>query len=162
MADYQKCVICLAPHTSNWDFVIAKLFYGAIGRHSEFLMKREWFFWPLGYVLRLMGGIPVSRGKRGAMVQSIAQRARESVSFHLAITPEATRKANANWKQGFYYIALEAKLPVVLYAMDYSRKTVYGIHAFNPTGNVEREMNLLKRYYETFKEGARHPEQFAI
>ena len=162
MEDYPKCILCLAPHTSNWDFVIAKLFYGAIGRHSDFLMKREWFFWPLKYVLRAMGGIPVNRDRRSSLVDKIVHTARDSKTFHLAITPEATRKANSEWKHGFYYIALDAGLPVVLYAIDYSRKTIYGIHAFYPTGNVHREMNLLKRYYESFKNGARHPAQFAI
>ena len=62
--DYDKCIICAAPHTTNWDLIIGKLFIGAIGRESGFLMKKDWFFFPLGYLFRWMGGIPVDRSKR--------------------------------------------------------------------------------------------------
>ena len=36
-----KCIICVAPHTSNWDFIIAELYYHSIGRTAGFLMKKE-------------------------------------------------------------------------------------------------------------------------
>ena len=61
--DYPKCIICVAPHTSNWDFILGKLAYGAVGRKAGFLMKSSWFFFPLGCIFRAIGGIPVSRGK---------------------------------------------------------------------------------------------------
>ena len=57
--DYDKCVITAAPHTSNWDLFIGKLFYGAIGRKTYFMMKKEWFFFPLGLIFKAVGGIPV-------------------------------------------------------------------------------------------------------
>ena len=57
--DYPKCVICVAPHTSNWDFFIGKLAYLSIGRYAGFMMKKEWFFPPLGSLLKSMGGVPV-------------------------------------------------------------------------------------------------------
>ena len=62
--DYDKCVICAAPHTSNWDLFIGKLFYGAIGRKTSFMMKKEWFFFPLGLIFKAVGGIPVNRGRK--------------------------------------------------------------------------------------------------
>ena len=92
--DYDKYIVCAAPHTSNWDLFIGKLFYGAIGRDSGFLMKKDWFFWPLGPIFRWMGGIPVERSKRTSLVDQIIQIAKERKTFHLAITPEGTRKAN--------------------------------------------------------------------
>ena len=55
--DYPKCVICVAPHTSNWDFFIGKLAYLSIGRYAGFMMKKEWFFPPLGSLLKSMGGV---------------------------------------------------------------------------------------------------------
>ena len=45
--NYDKCVICAAPHTTNFDLFIGKLFYGALGRKTSFMMKKEWFFFPL-------------------------------------------------------------------------------------------------------------------
>ena len=41
--DFKKCIICAAPHTTNWDLFIGKLFITAIGRESGFLMKRNGF-----------------------------------------------------------------------------------------------------------------------
>ena len=61
--DYDKYIICAAPHTTNWDLFIGKLFMGAIGRETGFMMKRDWFFWPLGPIFRWMGGIPVDRSE---------------------------------------------------------------------------------------------------
>lgn len=62
--DYPKCIICVAPHTSNWDFIVGKLAYASLGRKAGFLMKQSWFFWPLGCLWRAIGGVPVPRGKQ--------------------------------------------------------------------------------------------------
>ena len=160
--DFPKCILCVAPHTSNWDFLIAQLFYGAIGRRSGFLMKKEWFFFPLKYFWKSIGGIPVDRSKRTSLVEQTVAKIRESTTFHLAITPEGTRKRNENWKNGFYYIAVGAGIPIVLYAIDYKRKLIVGEHAFLPTGAAEQEIKFIKRYYEQFKDGAKHPDRFSV
>ena len=68
-----KCIICVAPHTSNWDFILGELYYGAIGRKASFLMKKEWFFWPLGYFFRWLGGFPVYRIKKTSMTDMLAE-----------------------------------------------------------------------------------------
>ena len=74
LPDYSKCVICVAPHTSNWDFILGKLAYGSIGRKAGFLMKKEWFFFPLGYLFRAMGGIPVDRKSSSSLTDQLADR----------------------------------------------------------------------------------------
>ena len=106
-----KFIICLAPHTTNWDFVMGQLYIGARGMKSNFLMTKEWFFWPLGPVFRSLGGIPVYRQKHTSMTDSMAETARKAKEFHLCITPEGTRSPNPDWKKGFYFIALKAELP---------------------------------------------------
>lgn len=73
----QKYIICLAPHTSNWDFVIGQLYMRAEGMKNNFLMKKEWFFWPLGPIFKAMGGIPVWRSKHTSMTDNLAQTAIE-------------------------------------------------------------------------------------
>ena len=75
--DVPKCVICVAPHTSNWDFIVGKLFYTSIGRNASFLIKKEWFFFPLGLIFKAVGGIPVNRGRKSSLVgfYYIAQKA---------------------------------------------------------------------------------------
>ena len=86
--NYDKCVICAAPHTTNLDLFIGKLFYGAIGRKTSFMMKKEWFFFPLGLIFRAVGGIPVDRKRKTSLVDQMAQQFANSKKFHLAITPE--------------------------------------------------------------------------
>ena len=156
--NYDKCVICAAPHTSNWDLFIGKLFYGAIGRKTSFMMKKEWFFPPLGALFRSMGGVPVSRDRRTDMVSQLVGIFKSRKRFSIAITPEATRKPNADWKKGFYYIAQGAGVPIVLAYIDYKEKRVGIERTFTPTGDVEADMRAIKSYYKDFH--ARKPENF--
>lgn len=155
-----KYIIALAPHTSNWDFIIGNLYSRAIGFKCNFLMKKEWFFWPLGYFMKALGGIPVYREKHTKSTERIAQQAIESDVFRLCITPEGTRKANPNWKKGFYYIALSANIPILLYGLDFDKKMIVCNKTFIPTGNVEKDMQEIKEYFKCFK--GKHPNRFAI
>lgn len=158
--DYDKCIICAAPHTTNWDLFIGKLFIAAVGRDSGFMMKKEWFFFPLGGIFRWMGGIPVYRGKRNSMVEQLTERIKSSKRFHLAITPEGTRSANPNWKKGFYYIALGANIPIVLIGIDYEKKCITAGKYIIPSGDLEKDMREIKLYFKEFK--GKHPEKFDI
>lgn len=157
---YRKCVICAAPHTSNWDLVIGELFYCALGKKASFLMKREWFFFPLGYLFRAIGGIPVDRKRKTSLVEQMAQRFAESRDFHLAITPEGTRKPNREWKRGFYYIAQKAQVPIVLIGIDYPSRTITATRTFTPSDDVERDMNEIKQYFSNFR--GKNPENFVL
>ena len=156
----EKCILCVAPHTSNWDFFIGKTYYTALGRTSNFLMKKEWFFWPLGPLFRRMGGIPVERSRHTSMTDQLAQRAMESARFSLAVTPEGTRSRNAEWKRGFYYIALKAQLPILLYGLDFGTKTIVCKRTLVPSGNVDADMRVIADYFSHFK--GKHPENFAL
>ena len=158
--DYDKYIICAAPHTTNWDLFIGKLFYGAIGRETGFMMKKDWFFWPLGPIFRWMGGIAVDRGKRTSLVDQVIKIAKESKTFHLAITPEGTRKANPNWKKGFYHIAMGAGIPILLVGIDYSKKTITIGKEIRPSGDIDKDMREIKLFYKDFK--GKHPENFTI
>lgn len=155
-----KCIICVAPHTSNWDFVIGKAYYSALGLQSNFLMKKEWFFWPVGILMRRLGGIPVYRNHRLHTTDIIAGHARKADVFRLCITPEGTRKANAEWKRGFYYIALKARIPILLYGLDYGQRRIVCNKTIYPDGDVERQMDEIKEYFKGFT--ARHPRKFIV
>ncbi|MBQ8158591.1 MAG: 1-acyl-sn-glycerol-3-phosphate acyltransferase [Prevotella sp.] len=155
-----KYIICLAPHTSNWDFIIGQLYNSAEGLGSNFMMKKEWFFWPLGILFRRMGGIPVYRQKHTRMTDAMAQTARESERFHLCITPEGTRKRVEEWKKGFYFIAQGAQIPILLYGVDYERKLIQCTKTIIPSGDVEADMREIKLYFKDFK--GKRPENFTI
>ena len=158
--EHDKCVICAAPHTTNWDLFIGKLFYGVMGRKACFMMKKEWFFFPLNLLFRHMGGIPVDRSRRTSLVEQMAERFRLSQYFHLAITPEGTRKPNPDWKRGFYFIALKAQVPIVLVGIDYPSKTISVTQSIIPTGDVEQDMVKIKDYFRHFR--GKHPENFRL
>ena len=136
----EKFIICLAPHTSNWDFILGLLYARAEGLKSNFLMKKEWFFWPLGPIFRKMGGIPVWRSKHSSMTENLANTAREADHFVLCITPEG--------------------IPILLYGVDYERKLIQCTMSLIPTGDIEKEMHDIKLYFKDFK--GKKPELFTI
>lgn len=154
----RKCIICLAPHTSNWDFVIGQLYMRAERMKINFMMKKEWFFFPLGAIFKRMGGIPVWRSKHTSMTDNIAEQAIKANDFLLCITPEGTRSPNPEWKRGFYYIALKAGIPILLYAADYSHKLIQCDKVITPTGDIDQDIRKIKQYYKNFK--GKHPEKF--
>ena len=155
-----KYIICLAPHTSNWDFLMGQLYARAENMKTNFLMKKEWFFWPLGLLFKHLGGIPVYRSKHTSMTDTLAQTAKQTPLFKLCVTPEGTRSLNPEWKKGFYYIALKAGIPILLYALDYERREIRCTHSITPTGNFDADMRSIKLYFKDVK--GKHPELFSI
>lgn len=155
-----KYMLCLAPHTSNWDFVIGRLYSRAENRDISYLMKKEWFFWPLGPIFRATGGIPVDRKKNCSMTKTMSELAMRSEKFHLCITPEGTRKPTRHWKRGFYYIAMEANLPILLYALDFKNRTIRNTKTFYPTGDYDKDIKEIKEYYRGIQ--GKRPENFLI
>lgn len=158
--NHPKAIICVAPHTSNWDFVIGKLAYTSTGRRSGFLMKESWFFFPLGCIFRAMGGVAVPRKKGSELTDSIATKFHESEKMVLAITPEGTRKQNPKWRKGFLYIAVKANIPIQLAYIDYKEKEIGIVTEFKPTGDIEADLHIIKEYYKNFN--AKYPEKFCI
>lgn len=146
-----KCIICVAPHTSNWDFIIGELYYASLGRKAGFLMKKEWFFWPLGALFRHLGGIPVVRNKKTSLTEQLAEIAKGSTYFNLAVTPEGTRKRVTTWKRGFYYIALKAGLPIQLYALDGANKQIVCTREIIPSGDVDNDFREIMDYYRPYE-----------
>jgi len=155
-----KSVICVAPHTSNWDFIIGKLFYWALGRKTCFLMKKEWFFFPLGGIMRAMGGVPVDRSKRTSVTLQMINEFNNREKFHLAITPEGTRSLNKRWKLGFYHIAIGAKVPIQLAVIDYKNKEMGIKEVFYPTGNEKEDLKYIYDFYRN--SNPKNPKNFAV
>lgn len=159
--DYPKAIICVAPHTSNWDFIIGKLAYASVKRKAGFLMKGSWFFFPIGLIFRAMGGVPVPRknGKH-SLVSTLVKRYKEADKLVLAITPEGTRSLTTTWHTGFLHIAQEADIPILLGAIDFKDKHVVIERTFIPTGNIDSDMMAIKNYYRNFN--GKYPEKFSV
>lgn len=156
--DVPKCVVCVAPHTSNWDFILGKLFYTALGRNASFLIKKDWFFFPFNLLFDWMGGVPVDRRKRTSVTDQMVAEFERRERFQLAVTPEATRKKAKEWKKGFYYIAEKAHVPILVAYFDYKKKEVGLKDIFYPTGNSDKDIRTIREYYRGVT--ACHPENF--
>lgn len=155
-----KCVICVAPHTSNWDLLLGLTVYKALGRKASFLIKREWFTFPMNLIFNALGGIPVDRSKKTSLTEQMTELYAKRDNFQLAITPEATRKLNTEWKKGFYFIALAAKVPIVVAALDYKKKEADFKKVLMPTGDADADINEIKSYYKDVT--AKHPRYFSL
>lgn len=145
--DYPKCIICVAPHTSNWDFILGKLAYASVRRKTGFLMKETWFFPPLGWIFKSIGGIPVPRKRGSSLTSVIVDKFNQAEHMHLAVTPEGTRSRVSQWRHGFLHIAREANIPIVLGVLDAATKTMKVETTFTPTEDVEADMLAIKKYY---------------
>ena len=157
---YKKCIIVGAPHTSAWDFVWAWIYYTSIGGKMSFLIKKEFFFWPLGFFIRRMGGIPIDRSKGANVIRQSVKLFEERESLQLAITPEGTRKRTKNWKAGFHAIARQAKVPVFLSSFDWGQKFMTPGDEFQISDDYREDIKRIKDYYREKGIRGKHPEQF--
>ncbi|MEA4919078.1 1-acyl-sn-glycerol-3-phosphate acyltransferase [Proteiniphilum sp.] len=155
-----KCVIAVAPHTSNWDFLIAKLAYASIGRTANFLIKAEWFIFPFNLFFKSIGGIPVTREKNSSLTDTLAVEFDRRDQMQLAITPEGTRKPVKEWKKGFYYIAFKAGIPILLVGLDYGKKEAISLGVIHPSGDFEKDIEEIKSRYRNIQ--AKKPENFLL
>ena len=156
----QKSIICVAPHTSNWDFPIGKLSYIALGREASFLMKKSWFFFPMGYFFKALGGVAVDRSKKNSVTDLMAEEFENRSRFHLAITPEGTRSLVDKWKMGFYHIAVKANVPIQIAYIDYKKKEMGILDVFYPTGDEKADLDKIQHYYKDIV--ACFPEKFNL
>jgi len=156
----EKCIVCVAPHTSNWDFIIGELICQSLNEKAGFLIKKSWTVFPFSLVFKPLGAIPVDRSKKTSVTEQVIAKFNESKKLIIAVTPEGTRKKNAEWKKGFYYIAQGANVPIVLASIDYSKKLVEINKVFNPTGDMESDMKEIQSYYKGVT--AKKPENFAM
>ena len=158
--DLTKAIFLIAPHTSNWDFYMGRLYCWIHRIPIRLLIKKEAFKWPLGGLLKKAGGIPVDRSRASSKVMQVANMFKEYDPMFLGITPEGTRKLNKKWKMGFYHIAVQANVPILLSYIDYEKKTAGVAPPFYPTGDVEKDLKEIEDFYRGRK--GKYPEQFNL
>ncbi len=147
----KKFVMIGAPHTSNWDFPLALLTFWTLEQKIYWVAKMEMFWGPLHYLFVYLGGIPVDRSAANGFIQQIADRFDQADEMILAIAPEGTRSKTDYWKSGFYHIAVAAKVPICLAFVDYSRKTLGFSKVLYPTGDIDKDMDMVAEFYKDFK-----------
>ena len=156
-----KAVLIVAPHTSNWDGFYGLLFCFVKRLPIKFAIKKEALFFPLGFLLRRLGAIPIDRKRKGkkeeGMVQVMSALFQAQSSLMLVIAPEGTRGQVKRWKQGFYRVAQQAEVPIVLGFIDYGRKRLGFGPVFYPTGAIEKDLKEIQAFYKD-KQG-KYPDQ---
>ncbi len=154
-----KSVLIAAPHTSNWDLPYTLMVAFVLRLNVYWIGKSSLFRWPFGPLMRWLGGIAVDRDKSSNLVAASARAIRQTEgAVQLVVPPEGTRGKTRHWKTGFYFIALQAQVPIVLAYMDYGCKRSGLGPIFKPTGDVEADMAEIKRFYAPIK--GRRADQF--
>jgi len=159
-ADDKKFIVTMAPHTSNWDFLLGWLGYCSLGLKSRYLVKKEAFFFPLGPIIRWMGALPVDRSRSTNVVLQVGDLFKHKDNLIITLTPEGTRSLNKNWKRGFYYIAQHAKVPILLGFLNYENKTGGFGPLIHISGDFDKDMEIIEGFYK--KQTARYPEKFNL
>jgi len=157
LPDVSRCVIIVAPHTSNWDFVIGLATVLALDLGVTWLGKHQIFRGPLGALWRRVGGVPVDRSAPDGVVEQAA-RVLVSRSTFLGIAPEGTRRKVERWKSGFWRIARAAQVPIFPVALDYRRRAVVLGELFSPTDDYAADLAALQSRFSA--DMARNPRNY--
>lgn len=153
-----KYVMIAAPHTSNWDFPITLMVCFALQLRIYWMGKASLFSWPIGGLMRWLGGIPIDRSKASNLVQTTINAFDRCERLAIIVPPEGTRGKVTHWKTGFYYIAKGANVPIALAYLDFKRK-IGGIgEMFEPTGDIEHDMLEIQKFYDGIH--GKNPQQF--
>lgn len=145
--DVPRCVAIVAPHTSNWDFIWGAAAMLALDLDVRWIGKHTLFRWPLGVIMRKLGGTPVERTESAGRVSAAAAAIRDADSMLMALAPEGTRSPMRRWRTGFWHIAHEAGVPIMQAYIDYARKVVGLGPLFHTTGDLEADLAALGRFY---------------
>lgn len=149
--DHKKYVLIVAPHTSNWDFILFVLAVSVLRLQPSVLIKDSLFVGPLGWFLRYCGAIPVNRKQAGSLVTYISSIYAAQDEFVLIITPEGTRSPNANWKRGFHHVATIAGVPILVVYVDSTRRVIGVEGLMEPSDDIDSDMQTLKTFFDTKK-----------
>ena len=143
-----RCVMIAAPHTTNWDFPIMLALTKVLGVRVSWLGKRSLFKGPMGPLMRWLGGVSIDRSAPGGMVAALARELAGSERMVLMVPAEGTRSKTEYWKSGFYRIAVESQLPIVLAFVDSNTHTGGFGPSVMPSGDVAADMAKIRAFYE--------------
>jgi 1-acyl-sn-glycerol-3-phosphate acyltransferase len=148
LPEVPKAVVIAYPHTSNWDGIWALIYKVYIGLDVRFFGKQSLFWFPLGVILRALGGIPLDRGAPGSAVEQAVREFERRDTFYFGLAPEGTRSLKPYWKSGFYRIATEANVPIVLGYLDYGRRQIGLGESMVLTGDPAKDLERIRAMYE--------------
>ena len=145
--EYDRYVLIAAPHTSNWDFPLMLAFAAAFDIKVTWMAKHNLFFWPMGWFMRTMGGMPIIRNKSRNVVADMVEVLKTTPHLVVVVPTEGTRERTEYWKSGFYHIARQAQIPIVPSFLDFSRKRGGFGPARETTDDVRADMQYFRDFY---------------
>lgn len=151
----KKVVIIGAPHTSNWDLIIAMAAMLSVGLRFSWMMKKQAFFWPLGPLWKAMGGIPIDRSSKNDVTTQMADWFNANDKAWVGITPEGTRSKVAKFKKGYLRIAYAAQASVFVIGLHAPTKEVVLDKVWKLTYDTEKDNKKIKAYYDKTFTGIR-------
>lgn len=152
-----KAVIIAAPHTSNWDGIWAIIYKIAIGLEVHFFAKHTLFRFPFKRILRSFGAQALDRSRPGSAVAEVVAEFERSETYYFGLAPEGTRSLKRGWKSGFYRLALEARVPVILGFLDYGKRRLGLGPVLTLSGDAEADLDEIRAFYSNVV--ARWPEE---
>lgn len=146
-----KVLVIVAPHSSNWDWIIGVCALWSLQLKFSYLIKDTAFVWPLSILLRRTGGIAINRAEPGSIVEKIVEQFAKSEQLYYAITPEGTRTEVKHWKTGFLRVVYQASVPLVPVSFDYAKKEILIAPPFELSGVIDDDMKSIRQYFRVFK-----------
>ena len=142
--DCPRVVVAVAPHSSNWDFVVGAAMLVALELRISYIAKHTLFVGPLGWLVRWLGGIPVDRSRPEGFAEMMVGVFEGAQPRWLAVTPEGTRKPVPRFKTGFYRIAQEAGVPIVPVYFNHERRVIGFLPPVQPISDIEQGVAELR------------------
>ena len=157
--EFERCIYVVAPHTSIADFLVGAAYLWSCCSNGKVFVKKEFFRWPIGPILRSLGCISIDRGNRNNdMVGTAVRKFAEGGPLSIAITPEATRKPVKRWKRGFWEIAHQAGVPIVPTYIDFQKKEIGAFDTIWTSDDYDSDLQKVRSLYHA--DIAKHPEKF--
>lgn len=139
-----KFILAVAPHTSNWDFIVSVLVMLTLNLKVTFMGKKSIFVWPLKWFLVKIGGVAIDRKHPQGVVGQMVDVFNQSERMILGLSPEGTRSKTKQWKTGFIIIAQQAKVPIVPISLDFKKKEVEIHSPYSVKDDIEQALNEVK------------------
>lgn len=146
--DHQRCVLIAAPHTSNWDFPLMLMIVLKLRLRLFWMGKHTLFPFPFAWLMKWLGGIPINRAASHNVVNETIRQYRENDELIVLIPPEGTRSKVDRWKTGFYHIAKNAEVPILLGYVDTENKVAGFADFYTPSGDLEKDMAEIRQFYK--------------
>ena len=153
-----KMVLVAAPHTSNWDGILMLAAAAWYRVKLSWMGKQSLTQGPFGGLIKWLGCVPVDRSASQDLVKSMGEAFADRPHMILAIPPEGTRSAAEQWKSGFYHIAVQARVPILVTVLDYATKTISLAAVLTPSGDYESDLAIIQSHYRGAQ--GKHARQF--